>query len=218
MSFVILCASQKGGVGKSTIARLAAVAYAEAGWDVMVLDSDTDQSTTSRWHSRRSDLELPAAKAFNSIRAAGVSPLKRAQDNDPDLVIIDGRPFATAETAGFARHAHLILIPTGTALDDLNPAAQLASQLIQYHGVDANNIRFVFNHVGPKGKGVEWATKMLTDATGVKCLPAYLSERPSYRNALDDGKALQECSHPAVKAEALRVVASISAEFEKVTG
>ncbi|MGL4755224.1 MAG: ParA family protein [Aeromonadaceae bacterium] len=215
MSFVITFCSQKGGVGKSTAARMAAVAYAAAGWDTILLDADTDQMTSSRWMNRR-PVERELEK-LRSMAASGVTPLKRAITLDPDLVIVDGRPFASAETAGFARHSQLVIIPTGTALDDLNPAAQLASQLIKSHNVAPENIRFLLNHVGPKGKGVPEAIELLQEATGVQCLPAYLSERPSYRNALDDGKVPQECSHPVVKAEAQKVIAAISAAFEKVT-
>lgn len=218
--FTILFCSQKGGVGKSTAARMSAVAFSSAGWDVVLLDADTDQMTSSRWHSRRSEnpkANKPTAHALNSIRAAGVSPLKRAMDGDPDLVLVDGAPCATASTAGYARHSDLVIIPTGTALDDLTPAAQLATTLIQAHGVEPAKIRFLLNHVGPKGKGVPEAIGLLQEATGVQCLPAYLSERPSYRSALDDGKVPQECSHPAVKREALKVMQAISAAFEKVT-
>lgn len=220
MSFVITFCSQKGGVGKSTVARMAAVAFQMAGWDVMLLDADGDQMTSSRWHTRRTDnpkANKPTDKPLNSVRAAGVSPLKRALESDPDIVIVDGAPHATAATAGYARRSQLVLIPTGTGIDDLNPAAQLASQLIQAHGVAPENIRFVLNHVGPKGKGVADAIELLQAATGVQCLPAYLSERPSYRNALDEGKAPQECTHPAVKAEAMKVIAAINSVFEKVT-
>lgn len=215
MSFTITFCSQKGGVGKSTAARMLAVAYASAGWDTILLDADTDQLTSSRWMNRRP--EVRELENLRSMLASGVTPLKRAITLDPDLVIVDGRPFASAETAGFARHSQLVIIPTGTALDDLNPAAALASQLVNSHGVDPENIRFLLNHVGPKGKGVPEAIELLQDATGVQCLPVYLSERPSYRNALDDGKVPQECSHPVVKAEALKVIAAISAAFEKVT-
>jgi len=40
MALVIAVVSQKGGVGKSTCARLIAREYAQAGWNVKIADLD----------------------------------------------------------------------------------------------------------------------------------------------------------------------------------
>lgn len=54
MSDVILSLiSQKGGVGKSTLARLVAVEAARAGWRVLIADLDAAQGTATQWHHRR---------------------------------------------------------------------------------------------------------------------------------------------------------------------
>ena len=46
MALVIGVVSQKGGVGKSTCARLIAREYAYAGWDVKIADLDVSQGTS----------------------------------------------------------------------------------------------------------------------------------------------------------------------------
>lgn len=218
MSFKIACLSQKGGPGKSTIARLAAVAYASAGWDVAVLDTDLDQTTAARWYARRLNNPMLSTEKLITIRGTGPGSLRAVEVGDPDLIVIDGCPHATATTAGYALHSDLILIPTGTSIDDLTPAAQLAKQLMEAHQVPADHIRFVLNNVALKGKGVQQAIQLLQDETGVQVLPAYLTKRVSYANALDEGKAPQEASHPSVKAEAMNLVSAISGALEKVTG
>ena len=41
--------SQKGGVGKSTLARMIACEYAAGGWDVHIADFDTRQGSCTEW-------------------------------------------------------------------------------------------------------------------------------------------------------------------------
>ncbi len=53
MTLVVGMVSQKGGVGKSTLARLVAREYALAGWTVKIADLDVSQGTSFNWQSRR---------------------------------------------------------------------------------------------------------------------------------------------------------------------
>ena len=53
MAIKIGVVSQKGGVGKSTLARMIACEYAEAGWEVKIADMDLKQSTSYDWQQDR---------------------------------------------------------------------------------------------------------------------------------------------------------------------
>jgi chromosome partitioning protein len=53
MSYILGIVSQKGGVGKSTLARLFAVELAKAGFLVKIADLDTQQTTSTDWSSDR---------------------------------------------------------------------------------------------------------------------------------------------------------------------
>ena len=55
---VVSAVSQKGGVGKSAIARLIAREYAASGWAVRVADFDVKQMTTTEWAGRRLPSEV----------------------------------------------------------------------------------------------------------------------------------------------------------------
>jgi cellulose biosynthesis protein BcsQ len=50
---IIALCSQKGGVGKSTLARLVAREYAQAKWSIKIADLDISQGTSFNWQSRR---------------------------------------------------------------------------------------------------------------------------------------------------------------------
>ena len=52
MTIIICMCSQKGGVGKSTLARLVAREYANAGWSVKIADLDVSQGTSFNWQGR----------------------------------------------------------------------------------------------------------------------------------------------------------------------
>ena len=53
MGYIVGVVSQKGGVGKSTLARAVATTYALAGWNVKVADLDINQASSFSWLQRR---------------------------------------------------------------------------------------------------------------------------------------------------------------------
>jgi len=53
MTLMVGMVSQKGGVGKSTLARLVAREYANSGWQVKIADLDVSQGTSTDWKQRR---------------------------------------------------------------------------------------------------------------------------------------------------------------------
>ena len=53
MTFIVAMVSQKGGVGKSTLARLLAREFAAQDWRVKIADLDISQGTSFQWRSRR---------------------------------------------------------------------------------------------------------------------------------------------------------------------
>src|SRR5450755_3707911 len=59
--FISLC-SQKGGVSKSTLARLVAREYANAGWSVKIADLDVSQGTSFSWAPSARDLLVAAGE------------------------------------------------------------------------------------------------------------------------------------------------------------
>ena len=53
MAVLVGVIGQKGGVGKSTLARLVAREYANAGWSVKIADLDVSLGTSFNWQGRR---------------------------------------------------------------------------------------------------------------------------------------------------------------------
>lgn len=216
MSKVICCLSQKGGPGKSTIARIAAVAYAAAGWSTLVLDADASQETSNEWFTRR--LENPKAKTTDLwvSRAKGVNPVKKERaSGNYDMIIVDGAPHATDASVMYAKQADLVLIPTGTALDDLEPAVRLAISLVSVHGIDRERIRFVLNHCSRNKRETSQAIEAILGA-GLKVLGGMLNESPCYRSAMDAGLAPNEVPYFIPKNRAVFVAECIANAVEEL--
>jgi chromosome partitioning protein len=147
--------SQKGGVGKSTIARLMATAYAGVGWRVKLADFHTKQLASVRWAGERLRTEVQPkvpAEAFANVRKA------LTQQTQYDLMVFDGKPNFDSVTLEIARESDMILVPAGVTLDDLDPQVKFAHELLQ-RGIDRKNILFVLN------KSLDSAIS-ITDAKG----------------------------------------------------
>jgi chromosome partitioning protein len=83
---IIAFISQKGGVGKSTLARTLAVEATKKKFKVLLADCDPQQATSYEWTKWRQENQLsPLIKSevFNSISQVG-------KIKGYDLIIVDG--------------------------------------------------------------------------------------------------------------------------------
>ena len=111
---VIVMASPKGGVGKSTCAVLLASEFARMGADVTVLDCDPNKSLT-RWASHG----LPkGVKIYSDIgRSEVVAAIKNA-DGNGKIVVVDLEGIASQLVSRAISQADLVIVPMQpTALD-----------------------------------------------------------------------------------------------------
>lgn len=111
---VIVMASPKGGVGKSTCAVLLASEFARMGADVTALDCDPNKSLT-RWASHG----LPKGITLYSDvgRSAIVTTIKNS-DGDGKIVVVDLEGVASQLVSRAISQADLVIVPMQpTALD-----------------------------------------------------------------------------------------------------
>lgn len=204
MGYKIGVVSQKGGVGKSTLARALAVAYANADWLVKIADLDHSQSTSYQWQQRRIANNIQpeiSVEIFGSINHA----LKQADHFD--LYVFDGAPHATSDTLAIAKESDLVLIPTGFSLDDMEPAVILANELVKQR-IPANKIAFAFCRTGDSDREHEDARDYLGQTT-YQVLPGYMQEKTAFRRASDEGKSAIESQYKGPREQAEQLVQSI---------
>lgn len=123
---VIVLATQKGGSGKSTIARSIAAELSQRG-RVAMLDLDP-QGTLTKWWGRREaeDLQLVTGLASADKIAPAVEALR---GQGFDWLVID-TPGARDETTRIAlRSADLVLVPVHPSQDDLDAVGPTVAEI-----------------------------------------------------------------------------------------
>lgn len=204
--------SQKGGVGKSTIARLVAREYANSGWNVKIADLDISQGTSTDWKQRREQIRMEpeiAVEPFRTVaQALKVAPLY-------DLLIFDGPPHSMAGTLEIAKVSQLVILPTGLALDDLKPSVLLAHELTS-NKISPDKIVFALCRVGDRENEIDDAREYIRRA-GYLSLKGSLPEKTAYRKASDEGKSVSEVSFPTLKIRAEQLAQSVIDALSKLT-
>ncbi len=217
MTYVIGMVSQKGGAGKSTLARLFARELAADDFAVKIADLDTQQTTCTDWAADRAETGVEPeiqVQAFAKIETA----LREASRFD--VFILDGRPHSSEQTLQIAKAADLVVIPTGQTKDDLKPAVKLAHSLADA-GIAEAKIAFALVKTTNSQSELTAARDYLTQ-TDYTVLGGHLPVSTAYGMAHDLGKAVTETRHKSLntKAETLAQAIidrlSIVAEAKKV--
>ncbi|MCB0521956.1 MAG: ParA family protein [Lewinellaceae bacterium] len=204
MALVIGVVSQKGGVGKSTLARLIACNYAASEWRVKIADMDLAQGTCTSWNRRRLQNEIEpkvAVEQFLNVDDA----IKTGEQYD--LVVFDGAPHSTRKTLDIADACDLLILPTGVSLDDLEPTIKLAHEL-KKHGIYPPKISIALTRAG--NSDVELAEGMeYVRSSGYHLLDGVIHEKTAIRRASDEGKCATETSFKSINEKVDQLVQAI---------
>lgn len=204
--------SQKGGVGKSTICRALASAYAKADWRVLIADMDIHQTTSSNWYQRRLQGGI---EPVIDVQTFGTANQAMRLVDAYDAVFFDGGPQATRTTADIAKVSDLIILPTGLALDDLEPTAVLANTLADKEGIDP--ARIVFALVKTSGSPAE--QQQVRDYfayTRFETLAGSIPEKPSLRQAHDEGRSVIEARYRQPREQADELIQAAINKLESL--
>lgn len=189
---VVVFGHEKGGVGKTSLALNFAVLAAESGADVVVLDTDRQQSSVN-WLSYRVDTpELPAI----SVLSNPVDPLREIESlaNRYELVVVDIGAQNYKALVHCAMLADLYIIPTGTSDMDLTPAEELLNLLYRLRQVDKPiNAHCVLTKapVGANSQEV-LRTRERLESGGHKVFDTVIGARSSWRSMANTGRAIHE--------------------------
>jgi len=184
--------SQKGGVGKTTLATCLAVAAEVDGKQTAIFDLDP-QATASFWLDVRKS-ENPAVVSIQSIRLP--SMLKAAAEAGTELVIIDGAAVARDVAFEASKAADYILIPTKTAVFDT---------MSMMHTIDIvrqqkKPFSVVLTFVPPAGHETNDAIEAVNQLN-VNICPIHIGNRKAFFRAQSEGKAVQEYEPDSKAAE-----------------
>lgn len=186
MPVVIALVSQKGGVGKSTLARGLAALVAYSGVKVRIADLDSQQNTVLRWEERRR-----TDKTVTTLDAKGYQTVSDAIDDADnfELIIVDAPGGSNQATLTIAQHAHLVVQPTGPSLDDLYPGVLLFHELAAA-GIPRERLMFALCRTQTEDE--EEDARAYLEHAGYAVFPGSIPERAAYRAAQNRGHAITE--------------------------
>lgn len=194
---ILAVISQKGGVGKTTIATNLAVIAEQHGLATVLFDLDPQASAT-RWKDARGEAP-PDVVAAQAPRL--VALLEEAKKQGCDLAIIDSAPNADSSALAAAKAADTILIPCRPSAFDLG-AIEATLSLAEL----ANKPRFVvLNACPPRSTITNDAAESLTGA-GIDLCTVRLHHRLAYVNPLAGGRCALEWEPKGKAADELRAL------------
>lgn len=207
----IAVVSQKGGVGKSTTARLIAVNGAISKLDTKIIDLDIQQGTCTAWNARRMQNKLKpfvAVEQFPTVKDA----IKKMSGYD--LIIFDGSPHATKQTFNAAKIADMVVIPSSTSLDDLEPSILLCHEL-KSKDIDKGKIFVLLSKVGTSDAELKEAQEYL-QRSGYNYFKNHIPEKTAIRRALDSGRCANETDFKTVNNTVQMVVDELSETINRL--
>lgn len=210
MGKVIAVAQQKGGSGKTMLAAQLAVALAETGKKVALLDIDPQGSLTI-WGK----LRAAAPKAAAPVTCGAISGWRLTAEleklrSSNDLVLIDTPPVIDSDARRAIRAADLVLIPLNPSPPDL----WAAEGTIRLAAEEKRRIVLVFNRA-PAASRLRKRLEAEIAARGLTLLAAALANRAGYANSFADGLGVTEAGPATAAAAELRsLAASIQAQLQ----
>ena len=204
---VIVVASQKGGVGKTTIAAHMAVRAGMAGQGPAVLVDTDPQGSLSEWWDARNDAQAKndesAVDDEHTCNEApahldGVSALVKVKLDDladklaelrrggTAVAIIDTPPALTAAIAQAIAMADLVLIPARPSPHDLRAIGATVNMTRRA----AKSFLFVINGAAPRANITAEAVAALSEHGRVA--PIILYQRTDYAASMIDGHTVME--------------------------
>lgn len=184
---VIVVASRKGGVGKTTICGSLAVAAVKAGASkVAVMDLDEQGSLSQWWNAREDEQPMFANVPLDDLEPA----LEQMRNVGVDYVLIDTAPGMTADNAAALKRilaaADIVLVPTRPSPHDLRAIGKTV-ELVESAG---KKMVFVVNGAANRARITGEAAIELSQHGTVSKVVLY--QRTDYASSMIDGRTVQE--------------------------
>ena len=208
--------SQKGGVGKTTLAIHLAAAAQDTGAVALIVDTDP-QATASQWATWRKD---NTPEVIDSPPPRLAAKIRQAQEQGAQWIVIDTPPHADSAARAAVEVADFVLIPCRPSAFDLS-AIETTAKLVQLLRKPAY---VVFIAGPPNASRIYQEAGELVESYGTPPCPVQVPDRAAYRHASAEGRTVMELERAGKAAEDIRqiykwvcrqVVMSTSAE-EKV--
>lgn len=214
---VIAVANQKGGAGKSTLATNLAVMFASDKKRVLLIDADTQQNTTLKWHADRAqynDLVVPIDVC--GLTARNLLPSTQSYKKQYDVIIIDGGARITAEAHAAVGAADFLIVPVKAVKADVDSTSVFLEVVAQNMEVREDLIAgILINEVNERtslAKSMIEELKAFEDSFGI--FEQRIGSYQAFRDAISSGLGVTELNDRS----SLKAASQMKALYKELKG
>lgn len=181
----------KGGSGKTTIATNLCQMRAAAGKKVLLVDAD-DQKSSYDWSQQRDSAGL-SNNAFVTVCMSGksiYSNLVKMRSDYDDIIVDTGGRDTTSQRSALCG-ADKFLMPFKPSSVDIWTIGGVRTMINECTNQNLKSYAII-SQADPKGKDNEDALSILKEYEDIICLPCFIGNRKSFRNAAAEGFGVYE--------------------------
>lgn len=190
---IIVVGGIKGGSGKSTVATNLAVMCATEGQDILLIDSD-DQETASDFTILRNESQ-PDKPAYTCIKLTGAAvrtETLRLSTKYETIIIDTGGRDTTSQRAALSV-ANVLLVPFVPRSFDVWTLEKVGALVAEIRTINPDLLAYTFiNRADPKGQDNDDAADVLKETTALTFIDAKLGMRKAFSNAAATGQGVAE--------------------------
>ena len=177
--------SQKGGAGKSTLARQLAVLAGETEPSILI-DRDPQRTTTKWWTRRRELAPAPERPDLIELDGTTLTAAASALQRKAGTLFIDTRPAVEEPEAEAARVSDIVIVPVRPSPDDLEAVGDTLKILRRL------NKRAVLVVNAAKNEARAVSARAALSRYPVPVCPIHLADRMVYLDASLEGRGVGE--------------------------
>ncbi len=206
---VIGITNLKGGVGKSTICQNLAVAFAQRGHRVCILDTDLGQRSSMKWAAQREDSAI-AVPVLGSEPDSIIRDAKE-QEKNYDVVFIDGSPQLELAQVKTLTASDIVVVPISPSALDIWSMQHFLGKYEQVKAAKGDAIQgFVLLNKFSGKTRLDKEVMEALDSMGVRVLKSRIADRVAYREAPVNGQGVIELKNEKAREE----IAALADEIE----
>lgn len=190
---ILVIGGIKGGSGKTTIATNLAVMRSIAGFDVLLIDAD-DQETSSDFTALRNESN-DAGAGYTCIKLTGANvrtETLRLKDKYQDIIIDTGGRDTTSQRAALTI-ANALLVPFVPRSFDVWTLDKVSKVIDEVRAVNPDLAAYAFiNRADSRGTDNQEAEEILKEVAELEFIDCPLVSRKAFGNAASAGASVVE--------------------------
>lgn len=194
---IIASGGTKGGVGKTTLATNLAIMRANAGNDVLLVDADSQETSSDFTLARNEALEEQGGAGYTAVKLTGgavrTDTLKLATKYDDIIIDVGGRDTAAQRAALSVADIYLVpFLPASFDVWTLEKVSLLVEEARAFN--ETLQVFCILNRADPghSGSDNEEAAAIAGDYPQLTYLDAPIVNRKAFRKAAAQGLAVTE--------------------------